>query len=154
MTRVVYCEGFHDRAFLAGLLENYLGLAPQLKDKSGRPIAQGRFGYMSPTGELIMIIPCKGKEKIVPAAKARLDSLPTEPLDMIVLCSDDDLSASLADCRSRSADRQRSLEQHRDGLRQKNPDGNFTVAIESLTWACDSPLAHAPESQCLERLVV
>jgi hypothetical protein len=153
-TRVILCEGYHDRAFLAGLFEDHLGLEQLRVDLNGRSITQGQFGYRSRTGSLIIVVPCGGVSKIFPAARSRLSTLPTEPLEMVVLCNDDDRCLTRSECQARATDRRQQLQQHIEQLQEDNRSAPFTVAIESLTWACDSKVAYIPSSQCLERLVV
>lgn len=153
MTRIVLCEGFHDRAFLAGLFQEHLGLTEHRWSPTGTPLNQGQFGYKTPSGEIVIVKPCHGKEKILPAARTVADRLPTDPVELLVLCSDDDQTTSVTDCQTRSAARNQALRAEISQLQADNPTATFKLDVESITWACSSTLSHIPQSQCLERLV-
>jgi hypothetical protein len=104
---VVFCEGFHDRAFWKGWLFHLGCTDPgaQLKGAStrrpvsdpwGGNVIQGRFAFNSPTGHFIQVSPCGGKSNLIPLVRQRLKKHTTEPVRRIVVNEDSDLPAGAA----------------------------------------------------------
>lgn len=102
---VIYCEGYHDRAFWKGWL-THLGCIDPGAPTGGKTtrspvydpwntlVARGQFAYHSRSGQFIRVVPCDGKTKILPLARTRLGQLAFKPLLRLVINIDPDVSAA------------------------------------------------------------
>ena len=61
---VILCEGFQDRAFWKGLLTN-LDCGESRKDPLGRTVTGGRYGYRSPAGRYVEVVPADSRQKLI-----------------------------------------------------------------------------------------
>ena len=164
---VILCEGFHDRAFWDGWLAHlncskarYVPNAPggQQKDPWGKPISKGQYGYDSPTGRFLRVVPCGGKEKVIPEVRFRLKGRTTQSLMRLVLNIDSDLPAGTAasglSCHDvlaevRKFDPMASLLAN-DEI---SMDGGATL-VSLISWeASDPSKIGLPDQQSLERLM-
>ena len=94
----VLCEGYHDRAFLAGLLVDGLGWT-EPKRTDGRIVVKdpftstnlrgGEYGFAK-GDRFIRVVPAQTETKIRPLADARLKERRTKRLEALVLCFDSD----------------------------------------------------------------
>lgn len=94
---IILCEGYYDRDFWAGWLER-LGCPPpptdrKVVDDRGLLVERGHFGYRSPGGRFIRIAPCRGYDKVLPAALTHIGDRAVEQLSHIVPCIDPDIPA-------------------------------------------------------------
>ncbi len=88
---IVLCEGYHDRAFWKGWLK-HLGCVDSTQDPMNRPVTRSEFGFQSPDGKFIRLVPCKGRGNILKTARMRLDDRQVEPtLRTLVINVDPDL---------------------------------------------------------------
>jgi hypothetical protein len=79
----ILCEGFHDRAFWAGLV-TCLGCLDARErpgnptpgeafDPTGKPVkGQGQYAYYTNTNNFVLIVPCFGKDRILEAMRLRV----------------------------------------------------------------------------------
>jgi hypothetical protein len=167
---VVLCEGYHDRAFWAGLLA-YLGcrdpgLNPgtgrrtSVKDPFGKTVAGGQFAFTSPNGRFLRVIPCQGKDKILGIARMRLKERPTAGLTQLVLNWDSDAPPTSSEPDA-SVFRSRLLNLGRefDDAAQLSESGEIFLrspesVLSLLLWRTpDAPMAGLPPLDTLERLV-
>lgn len=171
--RIIACEGFHDRAFLAGWLKHLSctdpGIDPQsgrrrpIPDLANRTVSRGQFAFRSPGGAFIRIKPCGGKANVRTTAENDLDDLATSPvhIDQLVLCVDSDRSASAGGSmpgvpssallrKAQAIDPKASLGP--DGIRFEL-DG-MPCLIRHLGWLASDPPQQpgVPDQECLERL--
>ena len=166
---IIFCEGFHDRSFWAGLLEFLNCPEPKphpetgiisVKDPSGKSVKNGEFGYYATSNKFIRIIPAKSKDKLWNVFETRLAKRSSEPIltNLIVNMDSDELvedekskSDSYLDnllVRTRSKISGASLTPEGD---IKSGDG-LTVSL--VRWETNSPDCDwLPKKQTLERLV-
>jgi hypothetical protein len=96
--RVVLCEGFHDRAFWQGALEGLKCVDPgaakggrkPVLDLDGKVVGRGQFGFYTPSEHFVRVVPCHGKENVLPALRDKVRGLETGRIDFIVVNWDDD----------------------------------------------------------------
>lgn len=91
---VIVCEGYHDRAFFAGWLK-YKGCRvidwKKEKDPFGSKVDGGHYGFMSPVGSFIRVVPAHGDlTKLVQTTEFYLRNAPTKPTRAIVVATDAD----------------------------------------------------------------
>lgn len=164
---VVLCEGYHDRAFWAGLLL-HLGcksLKPQrgnaVLDPFGVQVRGGQYAYRSKSDKFIRIVPCESKSNIRPIARTRLKERETKPLEQLVINVDADTNADGTPCASVTMSRQsmidlvrefdENISEGHDGILRI--DGGATE-IALIRWEADDPVQGGlPNQQTLERLV-
>jgi hypothetical protein len=164
---VVFCEGFHDRAFWKGLLLHLNctdpGIVPgastrgTIKDPFGGDVVGGRFAYSSPAGPFIQVIPCHGKGNILRNVRIRLSRPSTEPVRHMIINDDADVPEGTPNRPTPGAILS-TLQKIDPGARQVGPaawrmfGGNTDVALTQ--WAApDPPTDGVPKIQTLERLV-
>lgn len=166
---VVFCEGFHDRAFWKGWL---LGLgctdpgvpppgattrAPVFDPWNG-PVTRGRFAFRSPTGHFIQVSPCSGKTNILPLVRQRLKKHATEPVRHIIVNEDSDLPAGAFPGIATPASVEAVVKQF-DPAATQVATGEWqlygaTVTVSLVLWSApDPPTDGVPNLQTLERLV-
>ncbi len=166
----VLCEGYHDRAFWAGLL-TYAGCTDpglnagpfersKVTDPWGKPVKGGQFGFLNAKGQFIRVVPCQGKDQILGNARTRLKGRPTAPLRRLILNWDSDAPPSGQDA---SAFRSRLLNLGRefDARTQDSESGEIILdsaeggtALSLMIWkALDPPKTGLPKLNTLERLV-
>lgn len=88
--RIVLCEGYHDRAFLAGLFKHRGWVVPDLKiDPWGKRWTGGQFGFVKDRC-FVRIVSCGGDSKILDKASYYLEALAVQPWSRLVVLSDDD----------------------------------------------------------------
>lgn len=162
--RIILCEGFYDRAFWAGWLE-HLGCPepPHNKkvfDPRGRLVERGNFGYYSPTGGFIRIVPCHSYDNILPAARTRIKDRRLDEVSRLVLCVDPDLPADGTTRATglRPEDLLHQVRQVEPGA-DRNADGDIELdgaetTISLVRWEVpDGKAPGVPGQQTLERLV-
>jgi hypothetical protein len=168
---VIYCEGFHDRAFWKGWL-THLGCKDPGVPPAGSSIRQavvdpwkdsvkgGQFAYHSPGGRFIRVIPCQGKSNILPAAKTRLLQRSTKAVTRLVINVDSDQTASGKSLATglRQGD-VLNLVRTLDSKAVVNSDGEIEMdggatKVSLVRWEVnDAPAPGLPDQQTLERLV-
>ncbi len=168
---VVLCEGYHDRAFWSGLLLHLgcadPGMRPGLKERVpihdpwGKLVSRGQFAYRSVSGRFIRVIPCHGKDKVLPIARSILQRRTAEPVERLVVCLDSDQNADGSPASAKLVSRE-ALEQ---AVKSLDPSvvatqgGDFSLdggktLISPFSW--EHNCAHGPglpNQQTLERLV-
>jgi hypothetical protein len=166
---VVFCEGFHDRAFWKGWLFHLGCTDPgaQLKGAStrrpvsdpwGGNVIQGRFAFNSPTGHFIQVSPCGGKSNLIPLVRQRLKKHTTEPVRRIIVNEDSDLPAGAAADMATPASVEAVVKDF-DPAATQSPTGEWqlyagTVGVSLIRWsAADPETDGVPRFQTLERLV-
>lgn len=174
---VILCEGYHDRAFLAGVGIYLLqwkepgvddrGNRSTVMDPFGR-VAGGDFGYTHSSGARVRVRPCNGHSKIPDALKLLLNGRNTRPFDRLVINYDGDKGGAGSDFVER-------IHQSIEGeLRRCGvtpvvvQPGHWTFdegkrEVRTIIWRCAHSEADPcdptflpsgiPEQQCLERLI-
>lgn len=154
---VILCEGYYDRAFWDGYLENsgWIGGASNIpKDPHGSTHkGQGKHAHAHTDGNFVLLVPCEGESKLREAFQAWLPSLKayserTDACDryQIIVNRDDD-SLEGGENPTRGADTVRQLLQEAGTLPPK-------IEVKSVVWkAYSSSTLGIPEKQTLERLV-
>ncbi|MCK4340864.1 MAG: hypothetical protein KAY37_03980 [Phycisphaerae bacterium] len=161
---VILCEGFYDRAFWAGWLE-YSGCPKpepgNIHDTLKRPVKGGQFGYYTPNGQFIRIVPCHGKDNVLPVLRRRIEDRQQAPLlSQLVVNVDPDTRVADSDGRTglRTEDVERDVKQLVPNA-ARNDDGDIVIddgatMVSLVRWETgDSETEGIPAQQCLERLV-
>ena len=169
---IVFCEGYHDRAFWKGLLLR-LGCTdpglppagaltrPRVLDPWRQPVTGGRFAFVSPTSHFIQVYPCGGKTNIMPLVRQQLlRKQATEPVRRIIINEDADLPAAATATAATPAAVEAAVKaadpaavQDASGEWQLNLHG-ATVGVSLVLWTTpDPPARGVPAFQTLERLV-
>jgi hypothetical protein len=164
----ILCEGFHDRAFWAGLLE-YLGCvdlrqpgrppAP-IFDPWGLPVrGSGEYAFHSRRGTFIRIVPCGGRNFIAQFARNRLAIRNQKPLVRLVLNVDADTNAdgSRAVSPTMSREAMRTLVQEMDPDATHGGDHDLRLTdgtiVSLVQWSATQPPSPGlPNQQTLERV--
>lgn len=169
---VVLCEGYHDRAFWAGLLL-FLnctdpGIVPggkrrMTKDIRGETVTAGQFYYYTQTGNGLRVVPCQGKDNILPTLDRFLTERGTKPFARLVVNVDPDTdvaNASNVTTGLRVQDVLRRVQQPKfDPLAQLDSNGEIVIdqgssRVALVRWeVADAPGEGLPDQQTLERLV-
>jgi len=168
---VVLCEGYHDRAFWAGWLM-HLGCVDPGEPEEGstrrRPVEDpwrnavesGQFGYRSKRGGFVRVVPCRGKNNVLPAARIRLAQSRSKGLTGLVVCMDSDIEAGGVDAGAEpSTQAVEQVVREFDANAARNEEGDWLVndgaiAVSVVQWAApDAEAAGLPSKQTLERLV-
>ena len=164
---IVYCEGYHDRAFLKGML-TFAGCTDprsnvksvRVKDAFGKVVTGGQFLFGRPSGRSVRVVPCGSDREIVPQAKLRLQQRSTNAVEQVVLCWDSDVLAGEVQGTTLE-DRMGTLAREMDHrARRDESTGDFliddgSVRISLVAWWCADPQVEGvPAKQTLERLVV
>jgi len=157
----LYCEGFHDRAFLAGWLLSRGWVDPGRKDgrrgpvvnpTSGKTVVGGRFGFVSPNGELFLeVVPTSGYPQIRADLRRRISELATRPLDELVVVVDLDSESATPTSDELRARREALLAvwQPRSTLL-----GGERTRFDVVVWCLAGPRrSGVPAKQTLERIV-
>lgn len=167
---VILCEGYHDRAFWTGWLE-HLGCENlgrprdgagqiQVYDPWNSLVSRGEFAFRSKTGKFLRIVPCRGKDNVLPTAESRLKDREVKRLLRLVLNVDCDVSLS----NTHSPRPGLSYQAVEALLRQfgepgRNEHGEFLLdagatVVSVVRWKASDPITSGlPNQQTLERLV-
>jgi hypothetical protein len=163
---IVFCEGYHDRAFWKGWLralgwtdpgERPGGARVSFRDPFGGAVAGGDFGF-GREGRFLRVKECKGDARVMPLAIGRIGERATKGLRHVVLCFDaDELESSAEPAASRlksfaglAAKLGATLEN--GGRSFKLDNGTTTVSV--VIWHAAEPARPGlPDMQTLERLV-
>lgn len=170
---VILCEGYHDRAFWDGWLRFLKCTVPQannktlstriVKDPWGRTVSGGQFGFHSPSGNFLRIVPCGGDDFVAGALKDRLAGRATHALRHVVVNYDADTDArtepeAKAGIEAVLHSVQAILKAADSGF-TTSPQGDFlldggnTVVSVIVWWAPDAHSDGLPWKHTLERLV-
>jgi len=162
---VILCEGYHDRAFWAGFLEDagFQDARPKRAggsrgtaiDPFGKPVASGDFAFLSNAGEFVRVRPCHGAPKVIERMKDRLTQRKTAGLEHLIINLDTDASDEGNDSIARE-DLSRAI---RDRIRQiaedfvEEPDGDVLLdqgatRISGVYWRRLFPAGVAPWRTC------
>jgi hypothetical protein len=169
---VLYCEGYHDRAFWKGWL-GHLGCVDPgspppgrtgrvpIFDPWGTEVKGSQYAYHSRSGGFIRVVPCAGKAKILPLVRIRLGQRSSKASLRLVINIDSDVNASGA--RVGASGLQRHDVEHlvhtsfdpgaavsADG--EIELDGGATKVSLVLWKVSDPPVPGLPDQQTLERL--
>lgn len=164
------CEGFNDRAFIAGAL-TFLGCINPIEGRARKPVydpwgqrvAGGQFMFRSPMQRFIRIVPAGGKNGVLDRAEDRLDGRNTEKLDSLWIILDQDRFVSNGDLNVGAVTLQGIQDRLvRRGFSPSNPDSTmYTIGppdaceVKVVQWQCaDESSDLLPDLQCLERLVI
>lgn len=151
---IILCEGYDDRAFWAGWLR-HMGLRDlslrtdstrdrRVMDPWGRPVVRGQFGFATPSGAFVRLVPCEGGDNVPPTAVQFIKEHTTHPIARLIvnLDADDTLSARSTSARDIIANLTRT-------------HAKTGVSIVPIVWECaDAATPGIPDKQTLERLVV
>ena len=167
---VIFCEGYHDRAFWAGWLLRLGCTDPgeqpgkahrmPVSDPWGTEVRGGHFAFRAPGGGFLKIVPCHGKPNVRSAARVRLKGRADRKLNRLVISVDSDAPAPVGK-QPASALTMQSLETllREFGEPQITAEGDFAIdggaTLASLVaWqAADDPIPGLPDQQTLERVV-
>jgi hypothetical protein len=173
---VVFCEGYHDRAFWSGWLE-HLGCtdpgqgSPRrtVYDLAGEPVVSPQFGYRTPTQAFVRLVACHGRRGVRDAAGGQLRKEAdrwkqgaSEPrLARLILSIDPDLEAEELSAESgfTITNLQSWLWRFDESARAGERGGAVLVfggktAVSLLCWeAGGDAVPGVPNKQTLERLV-
>jgi hypothetical protein len=168
---VIYCEGYHDRAFWKGWL-GHLGCVDPGSPHPGRTarvavydpwntqVRGGQYAYHSRSGQFIRVVPCDGKSRVLPAARIRLGQRSSKALVRLVINIDSDLTASGGSA-GPSGLQQADVEhlvRAFDPSAAVNADGEIELdggatKVSLVRWeVSDPPTPGLPDQQTLERL--
>lgn len=96
---VLLCEGYHDRAFWAGVLRergwsDARDASGKAHDPLGKLVRDGRYAFRK-NEHFVVVVPCLGAPNIAPAARqqflaAKLDTGRAGCIDQVVACFDGD----------------------------------------------------------------
>jgi len=135
LQHVILCEGYDDRAFWTGWLL-HMGLqnlaarpgssrVKRVIDPWGRPVVDGQYGFVTASGAFVRLVPCRGGNKVAPAAAQFLTDHATHPIGRLLI--------------------------NLDGTGAYRVD---EVTICPIIWECrDADAPGIPAKQTLERLV-
>lgn len=158
----LFCEGFHDRSFLAAWLlgrpgwrdpgKREDGTRRMVKDPiSGKPVAgRGRWALEHQSGTFLQIVPAQGKPNVRIHAQRRWSDLQSDPIAGIFAVVDFDgfePSPSVTDIARARSELTSSI--------RGNTQPTDSAICEVLVWhaCCERTPAGVPEKQTLERLV-
>ena len=162
----IYCEGFHDRDFLAGCFEDVLHLQPRRREPG---IPPGVFAFRHADVD-VWIRQCESKSKVVPAFDAALrESNAGRPLGLVMCLDerDDDEKPTAGEALQSARDRLGAMVANASAPEDTLAGSTFDrstgilqlkdgaqVRLASVTWCCDDHDAeHLPSRQNLERLI-
>lgn len=166
---LVLCEGYHDRAFLAGALVERLGWREPGIDAEGRrlpyrdrwgQVSGGDFGYEHEvTGAQIRLRPCHGHTKVPKAMERVLRGRTTHPFDRLLVNYDGDKGGDGPDFLARIHRSVGDTLARSGAAPEAAREGRFSIdggsrAVDAVVWHCDGgPRDGVPEQQCLERVI-
>ena len=161
---VILCEGYYDRAFWAGWLKHLGCKKPDsgiVRDPKGRPVTGGQYGYDTPAGGFVKVVPCHSKDMVLPQARRRLEGREADELARLVINVDSDDMADGTDPATSAVSDQsvEDLVRRFDPDSRKTPPGHFlldagAVEVCVVRWrADDEPADDLQNQQTLERLV-
>ena len=164
--RVILCEGFHDRAFWKGMLLHRFRCAEMRTDPIGRSVREGQFGYCTPTGRFVRVVPMRGDTSLLlPEWRRLLQAREQDPCpEVVILNCDRDCLATATGVGSGGfsiADLEREAKQI-EGASATDTSGYVCmptswgrVKLGLLVWECANPVDRlVPDKQSLERIVV
>jgi len=166
---LIICEGYHDRAFWAGILlasgckdigdRGQRGRFP-VRDPDGKPVVGGDFGFFSGSGGFIRVTPAHGSDNILPLLTEKLEGRKSKPFIRIVVNVDSDLMADGSNA-SVSLSREAVLGAVR-GFEPEavfNSEGEIKIEAGATTvhlvpWAASDPATRGvPHQQTMERVI-
>ncbi len=174
MTRIesiIFCEGYHDRAFWAGWLLHLQcsdpGIAPgkservKVKDPFGEAVTGGQFAYYTPNQHFVRIVHCSGCTEIPRLVRHRLRHHPIECAQSVIINFDEDRDIVTGKLRDQAF----RVESFKSLVQSIDPNAIFqsetacrvlqpAVQLLALPWTTPDPHAeNLPPLQSLERLV-
>ncbi len=177
---IVFCEGYHDRAFWQGWLEylrcTNLGRPAKqsgrvdVRDPWNEKVGDGEFGFCSAGGQFLRVKPCRGDFRKVKKTVAegwlnreaetwRQDKTSARRVRRLVLSIDSDALASESDAGDPLSLFLCQWLQGFDGDAKVVADGDVSLfggatTVSLVRWKADDQAeAGLPEKQTLERLV-
>lgn len=166
---VILCEGYHDRAFLAGALVARLGWKGPPTDASGRVrsssdswgvIKGGDFGFThDPSGAQLRLRPCHGHSKIPDAVRQILNGRQTHSFDRLIINYDGDKGGHGPDFLARISSSVDTMLNTLKASPIRMGSGHWSIdggrrEVMTLVWHTSCPTtAGVPDQQCLERLI-
>jgi hypothetical protein len=159
---VVLCEGFDDRAFLAGWLlflgctdpgNQGSGLRKKVFDPNGTEVSVGHHAWNSKSGSFVKVMPCHGDDQVLRMLDVELPRRFSERLDRVVVCLDDDGHGVEG---RRAAIDQRVLKAGGPTVPDRSGDWILDggTVVSAVIWQCDDANSPGiPAKQTLERLV-
>lgn len=168
---IVFCEGYHDRAFWKGWLLR-LGCTdpsvpppgattrPDIFDPWGGKVTRGRFAFHSPNRHFIQLYPCGGKTNVLPLVRQQLKrKQATEPVRRIIINEDADVAAGAQLDVATHASVEAIVREIDAGAAQSTTGEwqlqlfGAPVGVSLILWRAPDPPTHGvPDLQTLERL--
>jgi len=166
---LVLCEGYHDRAFLAGALVDRLGFREPNIDAEGRrvpyedrwgKVAGADFGYEHAfTRAQVRLRPCRGHALVPRAVQSALQGRTTRPFDRLLINYDGDKGGDGPDFLARIHQSVREMLVRFGAAPHSEDSAGFFIdggarRVDLVVWHCaGEPREGVPEQQCLERLL-
>lgn len=169
---VVFCEGYHDRAFWTGW-SKHLGCIDPGLPTAGRSrripifdpwkvqVGAGQYAFHSPTGSFIRVFPCDGKSNILREARLRLADRGSKALARMVINVDSDQTASGVKVGPSGLQLHDVVNMARTFDPNATPNAANEIELDGgatkvslIRWeVTDPPAPGLPDQQTLERLV-
>jgi hypothetical protein len=151
----VLCEGYDDRSFWQGWLEDRLGFTPRkLASERGRHGAlRDCYTYQTKAGGLIHVIACRGGLEVWAIAREKLRDRTAKPISRLVINVDVD-DGTIGDLRASIQSLLDSLAPHASGEDWTLEDGTLVSLVPwhvPVSGSYDLP--GVPAKQTLERIV-
>jgi len=165
LQHVILCEGYDDRSFWTGWLL-HIGLqnlasrpdssrSKRVTDPWGRSVVDGQYGFVTASGAFVRLVPCRGGNKVAPAAAQFLNDHVTHPIGRLLLNLDADDTTQVASTSARDAIA--GMVRAHAGKPVPDDDGTYCigdVTVCPIVWECrDADAPGVPSKQTLERLI-
>ena len=167
----LYCEGYHDRAFLAGWLARRgwtdPGALPNGKRKPvahprrGTVVTGGRFAFCSPGGACFAeVVPCEGDGSVIAEAVGAVARAP-DGVDDVIIVIDADVDDAEDGPRprwqalGRAMREVKGLSAEQEGETFRMTSGMGEARLHLLVWTAPTPATRlgVPPLHTLERVV-
>ena len=168
----ILCEGYHDRAFWAGLLKHFNCIDPGfatgththrdfIYDPWSAEVKGGQYAFHSRSGHFIRVVPAHGKDNLKPFARQRRALRGQKTLTRLLVNTDSDRDAdeTTNTMSPISFDSLLLLAQEFDpaavaqGTHRINMDNGQTTVVLAEWSASDEVLDGIPNQNTLERLI-
>lgn len=166
---IILCEGYHDRAFWQGWLLTHLGYVDpgarpgaartDVWDPWDKKVGSGQFGFISPSGHFIRVVPCQGKQNVPSAARRYLKDRKINRVARVVLNVDSDSEAGIVPQTNASIAALLALAKTVEPTAQQIDETHVALdtgstVLSSIRWETDAAeTTGVPIKQTLERLV-
>ena len=157
VTRQILCEGYHDRAFWYGLLEQHGCKFAKEHSLPGHQKSPGEYVGQTPDGGMVSIVPVDGVPNLLPAVETRLLQRKVRPIQHLIVNRDADTEAGEVGG-MQPARLLQLAEQHKITV-QLDEHGDVIVEdaamkLSLVRWESEGETPEAvPSQQTLERIV-